>query len=232
MPRRPIHIAIHDDFPVVIAGLEQMLLPHAREVLVVQQSIGAPADQPVDLVLLDTFGQPFDFVDRVQAILTDRNVRRIAVYTWVFEPHLIEVARGVGVSGYLSKTTPADQLVADLVRIAGGEGVIHDPPVGSRRRHDDRTDWPGRELGLTERQAEVLVLAARGLTTAQIALRLRISVNTVKSHLRLAYEATGVRSRAEAANFVRAHLLDSDLPTIRSPWLGWVGDAGEQTTAS
>jgi DNA-binding CsgD family transcriptional regulator len=74
---------------------------------------------------------------------------------------------------------------------------------------------------LTQRETQVLGLAARGLSTNEIAGRLYLSPNTVKSHLAHAYSKLGARNRAEAvvaALRVRAIDVDAPTPLERAPW--------------
>lgn len=61
-------------------------------------------------------------------------------------------------------------------------------------RHDG---WPGKELGLTERESQVMGLVAKGLPNREIAEQLLLSVDTVKTHLKALYRKMGVRNRAE-----------------------------------
>ena len=60
------------------------------------------------------------------------------------------------------------------------------------------SSWPGAGRGLTARQAEVVALLLQGLSNLEIADALYVDVNTVKTHLRHAYKALGVRSRSQA----------------------------------
>ncbi|WP_228760053.1 response regulator transcription factor [Pseudactinotalea sp. HY158] len=66
-------------------------------------------------------------------------------------------------------------------------------------------DWPGRGDGLTQREAEVLALIAEGLTNAQIAQRLHVTPNSVKSFIRSCYRRIGATSRAGAILWAIEH---------------------------
>jgi len=78
------------------------------------------------------------------------------------------------------------------VRIAKGERIV-DATTGT-----PSAEWPGAARGLTARQAEVVALLLQGLSNLEIADALFVDVNTVKTHLRHAYKALGVRSRSQA----------------------------------
>ena len=58
--------------------------------------------------------------------------------------------------------------------------------------------WPGKELGLTARESEVLVLITQGLSNQEIAERCYLSINSVKTYIRTAYRKLGVNRRAQA----------------------------------
>ena len=59
-------------------------------------------------------------------------------------------------------------------------------------------DWPGREFGLTAREAEIIALITQGLTNQEIAERSYLSINSVKTYIRTAYRKMGVASRSQA----------------------------------
>jgi DNA-binding NarL/FixJ family response regulator len=76
--------------------------------------------------------------------------------------------------------------------------------LGEQPSSPSRTSWPA---GLSEREGQVLQLAARGLTLKQIARDLGLSVHTARHHLEHVYEKTGVSTRAGAALFAAEHGL-------------------------
>ena len=97
----------------------------------------------------------------------------------------------------LAAQSTLDQAATDAVLAAAG----HAPPVTSRTR---RSQHPG---GLTGREAEVLRLAARGLTTQAIADELYISPKTADHHIQHVYSKIGVSTRAAAALWAMQHAI-------------------------
>ncbi len=67
----------------------------------------------------------------------------------------------------------------------------------------EHLDWPGKRDGVSERESQVLVLCAQGLTNREIAAALYIGNETVKTHLRNVFDKLGLRNRVEAAAFVQ-----------------------------
>ena len=210
---RPTTVAIQDDFDVIVEGLAAMLAPHDDLVRVVELETAPDVpDAHADGVLVDTFAQPDAFLTQVRRIIDETDVHHIAVYTWDFAPELIALARRHGISGYLPKSLPGRELASALVRIRRGEVIVYDsvaPTTAAGNEPADGYRWPGDVVGLSERESEVLVLAARGLTNREMAERLHLSVNTVKTHLRNAYRKADVTNRAAAANFVQRHGFDA-----------------------
>ena len=111
---------------------------------------------------------------------------------------LNEAAREAGVQGTVVKSGDADVLLATLRSVAGGESAIRAPHPPALRR-----------VQLSSREREILQLVAAGLSNREIAARLEISAETVKTMLYRAFEKLGVRRRSEAvAEAHRRRLLD------------------------
>jgi DNA-binding NarL/FixJ family response regulator len=185
-------VAVANDYELVIAGLRAMLEPFERVEVIDSIVVGEPLQAPADVVLFDTFGRPDDAVTGVQRLLETEGVGKVALYTGAPRPAQVANALDAGASAVLSKARPATALVDALERVHRGERVVdgnggHQP-----------VPWPGSSRGLTARQSEVVALLLQGLSNQEIAEALFVDVNTVKTHLRHAYKALGVRSRSQA----------------------------------
>ncbi len=203
-PSRPVRIAVANDFDLVVAGVAALLAEFAPRLEVTELVVGQEElDEPVDVVLFDTYGRAEMGLDRVRQLQGMVNVRRVAVYTLSWDADLVRDVLDSGADAVLSKTLPAIQLAADITRVAGGHAVV-DPGPGRQLRSTDRL-WPGRDRHLTERESEVLALVASGLSNAEAGRLLHLGVNTVKTHLRNAYRKVGVKNRAQAAAYVLQH---------------------------
>jgi DNA-binding NarL/FixJ family response regulator len=195
----PLRLAILNDYEVVVAGLARMLEPYADRVRVDELMVDRRDLPPVDVALYDTFSASQVDAADIDEVIGQRRVGAVAVYTWNMQRPLIDQALEKGVRGYLSKSLPADPLVIALERIHAGELVVSPASdIGNVSVHDCGGDWPGRSAGLSSRQAEIVALVTQGLTNEEIAARCYLSVNTVKSYLRLAYQVMGVGSRSQA----------------------------------
>lgn len=192
----PITVALVNDYDVVLEGLARMLDRYRDRVLVVEIDANEPVADPAEIVLYDNFAQPESDKDELGTLVASPRAQRVVVYTWNFHPELIENARRQGAHGYLSKTLPAAELVGALEAVHGGEMVVSDPPP--RARSAAGLDWPGRDEGLTDREAEILALITQGMSNAEVADLTFLSPNTVKSYIRTVYRKIGVDSRTKA----------------------------------
>ena len=189
----PVRIAIVDDYDVVVQGLARMFEPLKDRIQVVEVSTNRPGVERVDIALIDSFAQTRD----VNEVLAETNAARYVFYSWSLEPDLIETWARFGVVGFLDTRLTAEQLADALERIHRGHGgvVSSDYPASE---DIDLGDWPGRDRGLSAREAEVIALITQGLGNDEIANRMYTSINTVKTYIRTAYRKIGVDSRTRA----------------------------------
>lgn len=218
----PVRVAIVNDHPIVVAGVAAVLEPYADRVRVVEIVAGAEVRSEVEVILYDTFGQGQGHgVDL--ATLVDHGRARVAVFSWNTEAEVVERALALGASGYLSKQVTGQEMAWALQQIAAGVllrpedvGDCTLPEVGS---------WPGRERGLTAREAEVLALICAGLSNQEIAERTYLSINSVKTYIRTAYRKIGAGSRSQAVawamqNGFRPERVRILRPTAQDPRSG------------
>jgi DNA-binding NarL/FixJ family response regulator len=193
---KAITVALVDDYDVVLMGVAKMFDRYRDRVVVAEIDANTPLDDPVDIVLYDSFAQPESDHKEIGELVANPRARRVVVYTWNFHPDLITSAKEHGADGYLSKTMPARELVAALEAVHAGEMVISDVP--GRARSAAGLDWPGRGEGLSDRESEILALITQGKSNADVAKLTYLSPNTVKSYIRTIYRKVCVDSRTQA----------------------------------
>jgi DNA-binding NarL/FixJ family response regulator len=199
---RPLRVAIVNDYEIVVAGVAAMLAMHYERVAVVELDSGLPVMSEVDVILYDTFGQvQGDGVDLED--LVHGSGARVVIFSWNTQPDLVERAIRKGASGYLSKELSSEEVVEALESVHAGKIVV--PPEAPAADHEAKGDWPGREYGLTAREAEVLALITQGLSNQEIAERSYLSINSVKTYIRTAYRKIGVTRRAQAVVWGMKH---------------------------
>jgi DNA-binding NarL/FixJ family response regulator len=128
---------------------------------------------------------------------------RIVVLTMFDNLHYLKALSKLGIRAYIHKSSSSKDLLATIdaaSRESAGENVVISMPRALLERMGEEPVG-----SLSERETEIVVLAARGLSNHQIAQELHISEATVKRHLANVYEKIGVRSRSEA---VRMALME------------------------
>lgn len=179
-----------------------MLRPFADRVRIVETDIDLSADKPVDLTLYDTFGRTAVDQSTIDEVVSDPTSGVVVVYTWDMQHDLIDMAIARGCRGYLDKSLSAEELVEQLEAVGLGRIVTSPPRSASAEQVEPNEQaWPGRDTGLTPREAEVISLITQGLTNAEIAARSYISMNSLKSYIRSAYRKIGVARRAQAVRW-------------------------------
>ena len=208
-----LRIALVDDYEIVLRGLEMMLRSYGDTVEVVELDLNRTVGERVDITLYDTFAATPGDREDVHELATNPLAGKVVVYSWDLDEHLVRAALANGASGYLSKGLPAARLVRALHDIHRGEGQVFNGPGGQAKT--SLGDWPGREEGLTQREAEVLALITQGLSNAEIADRAQLSVNTVKTFIRSCYRRIGVTNRSKAILWGLEHGFFPDHKRVR-----------------
>ena len=197
----PITVAVVNDYEMVVAGVAAMLSQHPDRVRVVEIDTGMPVVSDVDVILYDTFGQvQGDGVDLEELVRGSGAL--VVIFSWNLQPELVRKAIDRGASGYLSKALSADQMISAIEAVHAGQVVV---PASEDPVEDAVGDWPGREQGLTAREAEVIALITQGLSNQEIAERTYLSINSVKTYIRTAYRKVGVSRRSQAVAWGMRH---------------------------
>jgi DNA-binding NarL/FixJ family response regulator len=194
-----IKVLIVDDQPLVRAGFRMILAAQPDLEVVGEASDGAQAlrlvDQlrtagtPADVVVMDIRMPVMDGVAATRELCQARaGGPRVIVLTTFDTDAEAFASLQAGASGFLLKNAPPEELLSAIRVIAGGDAVV--APRMTRRLLDrfagqfveSRTD-DSRLTELTEREREVLLLVAQGLSNAELADRLFITEATVKAHV-------------------------------------------------
>lgn len=199
----PIRIALVNDYEVVVRGLAAMLHGYRHALEVAELDAQAPVVEHVDIALYDTFAATSGDRDEVKTLAANPRIGKVVVYSWDMSEQLVSQALSNGAGGYISKGVTAQELVAALDQVHRGENLIHPVPPGSQAAAVG--DWPGREEGLTPREAEMLALITQGLSNNEIAERTGLSINSIKSYIRTCYRRIGVGNRSHAILWALEH---------------------------
>jgi NarL family two-component system response regulator LiaR len=211
---KPIRVALVNDYMIVLEGLRSLLKSSEPEIQVVEMDVRTHPRRGVDVTLVDTYGELDDLADRVRSLGSDPENGAIVVFSFSDHPQAVRHALSAGATAFISKAAPREQIIDGIKAAAGGNQVV----LTQRSQHariDEALRWPGRDIGLTERESELLSLLPTGLTNRELGTRLYVSENTIKTHLRHLYAKLGVRNRAQASSFAGQGILGDHLPRAK-----------------
>ncbi|MGW4949001.1 response regulator [Streptomyces parvulus] len=209
---RVIRVLIADDQQMVRQGFT-VLLNTQPDIEVIGQAVDGRdavakvAEQAPDVVLMDIRMPELGGIEATRLITgATPEIRVLVLTTFDLDEYVYEALRA-GASGFLLKDASADQL-AEAVRVVAAGDALLAPGITRRliaefSRLDDRPRAPLKDrVGeLTERETEVLALIAQGLSNAEIAPRLVVAEQTVKTHVGRILVKLGLRDRTQAAVF-------------------------------
>jgi two-component system response regulator DesR len=199
MSAQTIRVVIAEDQRMVLGALAALLSLEADIDVLAQASDGVEAlamvrtHQP-DVLITDVEMPRASGLD-VARQLQGQSRTRVIVLTNFARAGYLRRALEAGVSGYVLKAQPADELADAVRRVHRGLRVI-DPQLAAE-------SWSGGADPLTPRQREILQLATEGASTARIAAQLGISAGTVRNYLSEAILKLGAGNRIEAARIAR-----------------------------
>ena len=199
MTASKIRVVIAEDQRMVLGALAA-LLSLEDDIEVVAQATEGPAavamvrEHQPDVLITDVEMPGMSGLDVAQ-LLQGESRARVMVLTNFARAGYLRRALEAGVSGYVLKAQPAEELANAVRRVHRGLRVI-DPQLAAE-------SWSGDVDPLTPRQREILQLATEGASTADIGARLGISAGTVRNYLSEAILKLGASNRIEAARIAR-----------------------------
>ena len=196
--KRPdkIRIMLVDDHPAFRVGMAALIETEPDLQVIAQtgsgwQSLELYRQHQPDVVLMDLRLPDLGGVEAIIALRQEFPAARVIVLTTFDLDEDIFRATQSGAQSYLLKDTPEEELIATIRAVHGGKEAL--PPrmaerLAARRQRPD----------LSQRELEVLQQLARGRTNKEIAARLFISEDTVKSHVKGVFSKLKVKDRTEA----------------------------------
>lgn len=220
-----LRIVIADDQALIRAGF-QAIVDSAPDLEVVglaengEEALALVRTMPVDVVLMDIRMPVMDGLEATSLIMNDPtlgHVKVLVLTTFELDALVLEAMRA-GASGFLGKDVEPEDLLHALRVVADGEALLS--PRATRALVENFVAQPSTggapsaEVDvLTEREREVVVLVATGLSNDEIAQRLVISPLTAKTHVSRAMTKIAARDRAQLVVFAYQSGLMSTTPS-------------------
>ncbi|GAA4854289.1 response regulator transcription factor [Kitasatospora terrestris] len=211
-----IRVMLVDDQELLRTGFRMVLQSQGDIEITAEAGDGAQAlevlrSTEVDVILMDVRMPRLDGVQATRRICLDEagsplpDAPRVLILTTFDLDEYAFAALKAGASGFLLKDVPPTELVAAIRAVHGGDAVV--APTTTRRMIDRFAEvlpvpsgTPGAPIlaPLTEREREVFLLVAQGLSNGEIAARLTLSEATVKTHVGRILAKLGLRDRVQA----------------------------------
>lgn len=220
-----IKVMLVDDHVVVREGLKS-LLANEKDISVVgeaasgEEALEVAARVQPEVVVMDLRLKGMQGVEATSALVQSFPGIKVVVLSMYDEEEMVMRALKAGAIGFTLKRASVEELVRAIRAAAQGEAYL-DPAItkrvverlqkaGSKGQSSSGVDSPEQ---LTPREVEVLQLVAQGLTNAEIARRLYISVKTVQAHRASLMRKLGAHDRVDLVKYaIKAGLLDGDGP--------------------
>ncbi|MFE6162863.1 response regulator [Streptomyces sp. NPDC056486] len=207
MTGRTVSVVLADDQPLVRAGLRVLMADTPDIEVVGEAGTGAEAvrlarDVRPDVVVMDIRMPGMDGIEATRLIMAEGGTTRVLVLTTFDDDDYVYGALRAGASGFLVKDMALEDILAAIHVVAAGDGLI--APSVTRRLIEEFAARPDQApqarrtvKGITDRECEVLTLVGRGLSNAEIAAELFITVATVKAHVARLFTKLDSRDRVQ-----------------------------------
>jgi DNA-binding NarL/FixJ family response regulator len=212
----PTRVLIADDDEQIRGGLRLMLATQPDLMVVGEAADGAQAVAETarlspDVVLMDIRMPGMDGLEATRRIAgaasdgQDAEGTRVIILTTFEQDEYVYEALRMGASGFLLKRATPEALIEAIRVVVSGDALLY-PPITRRLITHFARPEPGEAQApdlerLTERERDVLVEMARGRSNTEIAERLFVGEQTVKTHIRHIFAKLGFRDRAQAVVF-------------------------------
>jgi DNA-binding NarL/FixJ family response regulator len=212
----PIRVVLADDHAIVRAGIRQVL-EHAGDIHIVAEAGDGEIAQNLiqqilpDVAVLDIQMPKASGIEVTRWVRANiKNVGVLVLTAYDDDPYVMAVLQA-GANGYVLKTASAEELIQAVRDVYEGKSVLDSSIAQKLMAHIFSSSQATVVEALTDRELEVLSLAAKGFTNKAIGIQLGISDRTVQGHLAHIFDKLQASSRTEAV--------------MRAVSLGWIAQS-------
>ncbi|MPW22209.1 response regulator [Paraburkholderia sp. CNPSo 3157] len=206
-----IRILIADDHAIVRGGLRQIIATTSDIVVAAEAAQGAEVVDKlrscvVDLLLLDMTMPGISGVDLIRRVRAEQPALPVLVLSIHDEAQVASRALRAGATGYLTKDSDPDVLLAAIRKLADGGRFIDPKLVDAMVFETQRGDVPPHEV-LSDREFQVLQMLAAGRSINEIAEACSLSAKTISTHKMRLMQKLGLSNNAEVIRYAIRHGL-------------------------
>jgi DNA-binding NarL/FixJ family response regulator len=216
MVNQPIRVILADDHTVVRAGIRQ-ILEHAGDIAVVAEAENGESAQSLvdqlrpDVAVLDIQMPKVSGIEATRWIRSNVKEVGVLILTAYDDDPYVKAVLQAGANGYVLKTASPEELIQAVRDVNDGKSAL-DASIAKKLLQEQKATFVE---ALTERELEVLAMAARGYTNKAIGIQLNISDRTVQGHMAHIFNKLQANSRTEAVmRAVSLGWISHDLGTI------------------
>jgi DNA-binding NarL/FixJ family response regulator len=205
-----IRVVLADDHPVVLAGMKALIEASPDIEVAGESNDGHSALQALntiapDIAIIDISMPEMGGITLANRIAHDHAATKVLVLTAQEDRAYVQQLLSAGARGYVLKRSAADELIRAIRTVHAG-GLYVDPAIAEKVLAQRSSAEPAATgVSLSEREEEVLKLAAQGWTNRESAEKLGISVKTVETYKARAADKLDLRTRAEIVRYGKSH---------------------------
>ena len=207
-----LRLLLVDDHPVLRAGLKVLLSAEADLKVVAEADTGSAAVELAqklrpDLIVMDVSLPGLNGTEATREIKAQHPELPVLALSVHEEVPFVRMLLDAGAGGYVLKRSACDELVRAVRIVAAGDTYIDPAVAGQLLRAGQRRHSPvgiAASAALSDREAEVVRLLARGLTMKEMALQLSLSPRTLETYRSRAMEKLGFKSRADLVRYAES----------------------------
>ncbi len=220
MVNQPIQVILADDHTVVRAGIRQ-ILEHAGDIDVVAEAENGESAQSLvdqlrpDVAVLDIQMPKISGIEATRWIRSNVKEVGVLILTAYDDDPYVKAVLQAGANGYVLKTASPEELIQAVRDVNDGKSALDASIAKKLMEYFIQEQKATFVEALTERELEVLAMAARGYTNKAIGIQLNISDRTVQGHMAHIFDKLQANSRTEAVmRAVSLGWISHDLGTI------------------